>query len=194
MTRILIAIILLVGAGTVFFMFTEPLFSRPLSIDNDGVIDGGIRALNAKKSQLNIALETASNIEEEIGKLNSKYNNLGRDQLERLNKFLPDQVDNVQLIIDINNIAASHGMTLKSLKLKSENNQDAASVIQRAGSLETGTVSLAFSVSGPYQVLRDFLADLARSLRVVEINNLTFGSADKDFYDYSIDLKTFWLK
>jgi Tfp pilus assembly protein PilO len=138
-----------------------------------------------------------------VDDLERNYNSFSDDQLTRLAKVLPDNVDNVQLIIDINNIAALHGMRIKGIKVKTEEEQNAknggdaatrARAIARGNVPQQANVSIAFNVNGSYSEFISFLSDLQKSLRVVDMSGLSFAADDKDFYTYNVELKTYWLK
>jgi Tfp pilus assembly protein PilO len=198
MMRILFPIILIAIAGAIYFAFTDPLINGPLLAANPkdpSIIDGGILALRVEKASLNEALKHARELGKEIDRLRNTYNNLPPDQIKRLDDLLPDTVDNVQLIIDINNIAKSHGMEIKNINIKTEEDRTQTSVISRPGSMEQGSVALSFSVTGSYDVFQSFLIDMARSLRVVDIISIGVASTNTPGnYQYSIEIKTYWLK
>ena len=46
-----------------------------------------------------------------------------------------------------------------------------------------------FTVSGTYESLKLFLTDLGRSLRIVDITDLSFSAQDLDLYEFSINLR-----
>ena len=45
----------------------------------------------------------------------SRFNAFKTEDLDRLRKLLPDHVDNVRLILDLDNLAARHGMALQNV-------------------------------------------------------------------------------
>ncbi len=197
MMRFIFPIILIALAAGLFFGFTDPLMNAPLepSTAINPTVKGGIKALREEKAKLDEALTNARKLSERMDALTMEYNNLPPEKLARLNQFLPDTVDNVQLIIDINNIAKNHGMSIRDVKVQTEEPKTQTSVISRPGSMEQGSVALSFVVSGPYRVFQDFLIDLSRSVRVVDINSAVLGAAPvKGVYDYNVELKTYWLK
>jgi Tfp pilus assembly protein PilO len=198
MIRVLLPIILIALAAAIFFVFTDPLINGPLlaaPAKDQSIINGGILALRVEKDSLNQALKHARELGKEIDRLRNTYNNLPPDQIKRLDDLLPNTVDNVQLIIDINNIAKSHGMEIKNINIKTEEERTQASVISRPGSMEQGAVTLGFSVNGSYSVFQSFLVDLAQSLRVVDITSVTVAAGDRPgSYQYNIEVKTYWLK
>ena len=60
--------------------------------------------LMAERNQYKFALENSNNLITERNRLVEKNNNFPSNDLERLKKLLPDHIDNVRLIIDIDNI------------------------------------------------------------------------------------------
>jgi len=197
MMRLIVPIVLIALAAGLFFGFTDPLINGSLepSTPTNPTVKGGIKALRAEKAKLDEALTNARKLSERMDELTMEYNNLPPDKLARLNQFLPDTVDNVQLIIDINNIAKAHGMSIRDVKVQTEEPKTQTSVISRSGSMEQGSVALSFVVSGPYRVFQDFLIDLSKSVRVVDINTAVVSAGQaRGVYDYNVELKTYWLK
>ncbi len=198
MTRLLFPLIMIVLAVGLFFGVTDKVINAPLQQVGTPAkpkVTGGIVALQAEKAKLDEALTNARKLAERMDKLTAAYNALPADKLERLDLFLPDDVDNVQLIIDINNIAKAHGMAIRDVKIATEEPKTQTSVISRPGSMEQGSVGLSFTVSGPYRVFQDFLIDLSRSIRIVDIESVDLTvSGTKGLYDYHVELKTHWLK
>ncbi|HYC83117.1 MAG TPA: type 4a pilus biogenesis protein PilO [Candidatus Paceibacterota bacterium] len=195
--RLIVPIVLIALAAGLFFGFTDPLINGSLepSTPTNPTVKGGIKALRAEKAKLDEALTNARKLSERMDELTMEYNNLPPDKLARLNQFLPDTVDNVQLIIDINNIAKAHGMSIRDVKVQTEEPKTQTSVISRSGSMEQGSVALSFVVSGPYRVFQDFLIDLSKSVRVVDINTAVVSAGQaRGVYDYNVELKTYWLK
>ena len=85
-------------------------------------------------------------------------------------------------------------MTIRNLRIKADEEKGEASVIEGGERMNKGAVTLGFSVSGSYENLQAFLADLAKSLRLVDVTSVTFSSNDRNVYDYNIELQTYWLK
>jgi len=116
--------------------------------------------------------------------------------LARLDEFLPDHVDNIQLIIDVNGIAKKNGMVIKNVKVTT--GADGANTVG-AKSLSTldprlGAMILSFSVTGTYDAYKKLVADLASSLRIIDISSVSFATDDKGIYTYNLSIKTYWLK
>ena len=171
-------ILVLVAVG-VFFWLVDPLYQK-------------IGTLRQEVASFNSALAKSKELQAVRDELLSKYNAFGTTDLDRLERMLPDNVDNVRLIMDINSVAARYNMSLKNTKIVIVD--EAKSGLLGPDRKKYGSVQLEFSVAGSYSAFLSFLKDLEESLRIVDVVGLSFSSADKDFYDYNVLLQTYWLK
>ncbi|MBI2100518.1 MAG: type 4a pilus biogenesis protein PilO [Candidatus Vogelbacteria bacterium] len=173
--KIILPFLILGLAAVVFFYFTAPVLDQ-------------IDALKVQKAELAVALAHANKLKERQDELAALYNAIDPTDEKNLEEFLPNNIDNVRLIIDINDIAKEYGLTIRNPNIvKEETKKDKPS----AG--ENSAV-ISFAVSSSYEILKLFLADLARSLRIVDIDSLSFTANDRNLYDYQISLQTYWLK
>jgi len=179
--KALIALILIALGAGLFFGFTDPHYQH-------------LKNLQLQAADYNQALSQSKILLAQRQALSDQYDQIDPTSLDRIKKLVPDSVDNVRLIIDINGIAARRGMTIKSIRIAGASggtNQNAIGPDNNP----YGSISLTFSVTAPYDRFKQFLKDLEQSLRLVDITSLSFGSSDKsDQYDYSITLRTYWLK
>lgn len=155
----------------------------------------GLNELLAERANLNQALANADRIKNKINDLQKIESSIDPTDLEKLNKFIPSHVDNVNLLIDINNIAVKGGMTIKNVRVRStagtNNSSATAAASNQSGILPT---YMTFSVVGNYQALIGFLDDLANSLRVVDPVSLSFAVDEKGVNQYNFEIKTYWVK
>jgi len=55
-------------------------------------------------------------------------------------------------------------------------------------------VDLGFTVTAPYTTFQAFLADLEHSLRLIDVEKITFkGAGTADSADYTLSIRTYWL-
>lgn len=150
----------------------------------------------AERSNLNNALANADRIKTKILDLQKVKNSISQTDLEKLDKFIPSHVDNVNLLIDINNIAVKQGMIIKNVRVRtdSESGSDTGSLPAATGQSQIMPTYMSFSVSGNYQALTSFLDDLSNSLRVVDPISLSFAVDDKGLNQYNFEIKTYWVK
>jgi Tfp pilus assembly protein PilO len=121
-----------------------------------------------------------------------KRGEIDPENLVKLEKLLPDNIDNIKLIIDMNRIAQKHTLSLKNIRLDSGVKIDSEKIGK--DNKKYGTVGLSFSVNSSYDNFQNFLNDLEKSLRLVDITDLSVTSNDTGLYDFSVSLKTYWLK
>jgi Tfp pilus assembly protein PilO len=165
--------------------------------------------LNTKTqiASYNEALNNSKSLENERDKLTKKYNSIDPINLEKLNKLLPDSVDNIRLILEIEKLALPYGMVLKDVRYDTASGNKANDVTTGSDFTATkqtsyGTWDLEFSVQGTYFNFLSFLKDLENNLRIVDVVSVDFSSGStsvtnpnlSESYKYSIKIKTYWLK
>lgn len=143
------------------------------------------------------ALDKSKELKEVRDSLLSKYNTFSTNDLDRLEKLLPDHVDNVRLVLDIDHIASTYGMRIKNVKISVVDNRQEG-VIGPSDKLYE-SVGLSFSITSSYDTLKQFIKDLEKSLRIVDVMNISLTSSETEeiknnLYKYNIELKTYWLK
>lgn len=115
-------------------------------------------------------------------------------QEERLEKFLPDSVDNVRLLIDLDAIAAELGLTIGNTAFNSGGGGDA----NRTDTTDEGlyeTITLSFSFVSNYDDFKSFLRLLQQSLRLIDVTDITVQTSnDPEFSTYKFVINTYWLK
>src|SRR5581483_1768406 len=104
MSRIAIPFLLVLVAVGLFLGFTRPLIDE-------------VDAIQQQTSDLNKVLDNASELATVRDSLLKQYNEISEDDRARLNKAVPDQVDNVRLIIDVDTIAGRYGMQLRNAQV-----------------------------------------------------------------------------
>lgn len=195
MFRFIIPFVLIGIAVTTFFMFTNPIYKD-------------ISELRTEVASYNEALGNSKALENERDKLTAKYNSIDPDNLTKLQKLLPESIDNIRLILEIEKIALPYGMVLKDVKYNTvEKNTGTITPIQGGTAAvsvnkDYGVWNLEFSTEGSYNNFINFTKDLENNLRIVDISSIDFISTDTrvssatsiPFYKYNFKIKTYWLK
>ncbi|NDB59043.1 hypothetical protein EB001_11380 [bacterium] len=191
MNKNLTPLILIVLAVGIYFTFTRAKIDELQAI----------RQVNAQYEQ---ALKNSEKLVKVRDTVRDNYNKISQDDQERLEKILPDNVDNVRLIIDVSGVAARHELVMKNVKTTTPKDASEPVVDTAMGQGGMGapapsqstysTVTLNFSVSSNYQNFLNFLKDIEASLRIIEVSKITIKSSDTGIYDYNVEIKTFWLK
>jgi Tfp pilus assembly protein PilO len=191
--------IILIGiTASLFFMFTNPIY-------ND------IANLKAQVGSYDDALSNSKMLENERDKLTAKYNDIDPSNLTKLEKFLPQNVDNIRLVLEIEQVATPYGMILKDVRYNTPAEASAgvgAVTVQGSGNTaasDYGVFELQFSTSGTYNNFIDFTKDLEKNLRIVDISAISFSSNtsgaglltqpnSSETYKYDFKIKTYYLK
>ena len=196
MFKFLVPTILIIISVGVFLNFTAPTYQE-------------LTDLRAQAVSLDEALSNSKDLEKERDKLTQKYNSINPENLAKIQKLLPDNVDNIRLILEIEKIAAPYGMALRDVTYDTENKKDAGPEVVQGGSefvreanKDYGVLSLGFSTQSTYNGLIAFLKDLETNLRIVDVISVSFtsdvGAEPKpgfdEVYKYNIKIKTYWLK
>lgn len=198
--RNLTPVILIVLSIGIFFFLIDPSYKD-------------VQLLQAEVAENNKTLDIAKKLSTRREELRARFNQISQDEKAELEKLLPDTVDNVRLIIDINNIAEQFGIVIRDISINSEEETgtQTSSVrtqgssfegvieensIQYVDTTKIGVISFSFSVSAKYEVFLEFLKQLEESLRIVDIRNIEINRNTEDgvFYDYKVTLDTYWLK
>src|SRR3989344_1912018 len=103
MTSRLLPFFALILALGIFFGYVNPLWS------------GKIAEQRAAIAQDDQALDSAKHYVERENQLTGQRNSIDPAALARLELFLPDSVDNIGLILDMNSLAARSGLNLSSV-------------------------------------------------------------------------------
>lgn len=154
-----------------------------------------IEVVTADIAKYDDALDSAKEIMAVRDKLAARYNSFDPEDLKRLEKMLPKNVDNVRLIIDIDTLAAQYGMRLTSISVgETSVGTKVGEKLGPSGTVHQ-SVDIGFSTTSTYQNFRKFMRALETSLRIVDVKNLTFSStSDGPDYVFQLSLSTYWLK
>jgi len=201
MMRFIMPIVLIGISISVFFMFTDPLYKD-------------VGTLGTKVTSYNEALNNSTMLENERDKLTAKFGTINPDNLTKLQKLLPENIDNIRLILEIEKIASPYNMVLTDVKYNATDKSVAAPTVSetQGGAIAKSVVKnygifdLEFSTTGSYNNFIAFLKDLESNLRIVDMLSVEFSSdtstsannnpktASSEVYKYNFKIRTYWLK
>jgi len=153
-----------------------------------------VMVLRDRSTQYKGILANIIEIEQKRDDLKVKYENLPKEDVQRLEKVLPSQSDIVSLAVNFDSIAARYGISIKSINSTDSSTQSAEGIVQAPSSslYHEATVTLSFIAN--YESFRAFMSDIEKSLRIIDIQSVTFNSSDDGLYDFKVTVKTYWLK
>lgn len=184
--RVILPSILIAAAIGLFVMYTNNAYQGP----------GGIKSLQTQISAFDDALDKAQDLKSSRDHLISKRNTFSEENVQRLERILPDNVDNIRFVIDINGIAARHNLSLKNVALGTVSDSKSSRSALAVGSSgdPVGSAEISFGLSATYEEFLAFLQDLEHSLRIVDIEKISFKSSDTESkYEYTLTVRTYWL-
>ncbi len=178
-----------------FLMFVNPMYKE-------------VSLLKTEINSYNEALNNSNVLDNERDKLTKKFNSIDPADLDKLQKLLPDNVDNIRLILEIEKLASPYGMVLKDVRYDTEKKDDSTKTgvlqagqgISNLGNADYGVWTLEFSTEGSYKNFLNFTRDLENNLRIVDVSSIQFSSINdtvkntSETYKYAFKIKTYWMK
>ena len=181
MMRLFIPFILVAVAIGLFMLYTNPTYQT-------------IKELQVQNNSYDAALTKAQELHTVRDQLLSKRNSFSTGDIDKLKHILPDNVDNIRLIIDINNIASRHNLALTNVDLGDMSKQRTVQAGTEGAANPVGSVVIGFAVStGNYDDFLAFLQDLEHSLRLVDVNKIGFTTGSTGITTYTMSVRTYWL-
>lgn len=195
MSRLFPAIALILAIG-LFFGYINPTRT------------GSIAETQAQIDSYDSALEAADRFKEKESELIREQAAIPQDKLERLKTFLPDGVNNVQIILDLNSLAARSRVTLSNFNIvgspDTTGSQTAAPGAEAQGPAGTGfglaseqaidSLEITVSATGTYEAFRTFLDGIERSLRLLDVVSVSVSDSDTGIYTYDMTIRLYWLR
>lgn len=144
------------------------------------------------------ALENAAKFNEELGRLAQTANSFSVSERRALDRFLPEKVDEVRVMRDLETIVENNNMVLGSLSFEGDGMSNITEVSneetsQNKSPINVGVARFELSVSGTYEQLKHLLQDIERNVYLLEVVTVDFIPAEGDLYTYSIRLETYSL-
>ncbi len=171
MTR-LIPLLAIAIAVAVLFMYVKPTYS------------GSVATTKAAILSDDQALAAAEAYAEKENQLLSARDAIAPENLTRLEQFLPSSVNNVQMILDLNALAARSGVVIKDVGVATP---------PEVSTGQIGEIDLTLSATATYAQFRTFLESVERSARVLDVGALAVTGSETGVYTYTLTLRLYWL-
>jgi len=179
--QFLIPIILIMISVGLFASWVDPTYQT-------------IKERQVEKARYDETLAKTVQIREFRNEIDQKYKAIPEEDLERLDKMLPTHIDNIRLILDVNSVASKKGMTIRDIKIDLQDNGSGVEEIDVSDQGLFGTVGFSFTVVTTYDNFKDFIDDLALSLRIIDVNSIEISSIPEEdnFYRFNVGIQTYW--
>lgn len=183
MHRVLPVVLIIVSIA-IFVLYVSPMFKEK------------IKPLQEEIARSNAALAAARDFKEKEAQIASERALIPLETVEKIQKFLPDGVDNVQLVVDLNALASRSGVRLSNFNIK-ENEQVVAespeSLLTGGGRKGTDSLDLSMTVDGTYAAFRAFLYGVEHSLRPIDVTETIITNSNSGVYSYDVTFRIYWL-
>jgi type II secretory pathway pseudopilin PulG len=200
----IISIILIAASIAFFIFFTQPKWTE-------------LKANRLEVEKLNIAQDNAKKLKLKIDTLLNTKKDISEDDQNKIQKMIPDNVENVKLIIDFDKMLQDLVDKKGTANLYKSNDAENAGkisienpkILQSSATIDgtfdtsqLGVADFSFSVSLTYNDFIDFLKRIETSTRIFDIESISFstpnltGSKNPNevIYNFNVTLKTYWLK
>lgn len=183
MTRLIPVLAILIALG-LFFGYINPTITGPISVTQ------------AEIDNINSALAAAERFKEKEAQLAIERSAIPPESLVRLEAFLPDGVDNVQLILDLDALAARTGLTLANFETGEPSADPAANAdgVVVSSDAPIDSIELSTSGKGTYAAFRAFLDAAEVSLRPLDLVSLTVKTSENGVHTYDMTFRLYWLR
>lgn len=178
MFKFALPIFLILLSGGLFFFFVDPNYQE-------------IQALREEQSQYDEALNKSAELRVVRDTLLSSYNTFDPKDIEKLDKIIPDNVDNVRLVMEIDALASKYGAVIRKVDVNSSINETES---LGRNIKKYNTINLNLVIESSYSDFVKFLGDLSSSLRIIDVNNLSFESTELGLYQFKLSFETYWIK
>lgn len=187
--KVLTPVLLVIVAIAGFFMFVKPRYAE-------------IQDLRAQAAQAEDTLSKVKAAQDKNNQLVATLNSLNTADLDRLQKTLPDSIDTLRYLVDLQHLASNYKVSLQGISFQTTGilgNGGAAGSSKTAPASGTkpksfDSTTIHFSVSLSYRDFIAFMQDLERIMRITDTTAVTFSPSKNGIYDYAVTIKTYWLK
>lgn len=182
----LLAVIAFAVALGIFFFYINPTLSGPIAAAKSSIATD------------ESALAAAATFTAQVKKLQDAEKAIGTNNLNRLSLLLPDSVNNIGLILDLDALAARSGLQVSSIDVAPiAQSTDSTMGPADTGSAQAGSYqSMDFSISaaGSYSALKTFLGGLEKSQRLLDVQDISLQGSDTGIYTYKMKIRLYWLR
>jgi len=181
--RSALPLLLIVSAFGLFYVFINPRYQNT-------------KILQEEASQYEEALAKVEELKVVRDELLTQFNSLPEENVEKLNRIVPDRVNTVKLVADIDSVAGRHGITVSNIMVVEEDANASTGVVEPSLAKPYKVITVSMSFTSNYGNVIPFLSDLEKSLQVVDIKILGFDSSasNSNLYQHELSLETYWMR
>lgn len=173
---------MLIVSVALFYTFTSPQWDQ-------------VANLRAQEQEHAQTLRDAAAIMELRDNLMATYRSFPEADIERIKRILPDEADLVQLAYEMDVLASQHGIAVDSVSASNASDDGASSIeISESSAPVHQKATVTFGFLANYPSFSPLLADLEKSLRIMDVRSVSFVVNEAGLYDHTVTVDTYWLK
>lgn len=184
------AIILFFAAIGLVFMIARPMWDE-------------IALLRAESKVIADNLAQLKEVEAIRDELLNTYNSISKSDLSRLEEFLPTKANTEDLLVSMENFTKSLGIQLKNINFAVVSDSSQLAAVSEtmpdgtpvpAGPALPNTVNYNMAVSASYEVFRTLVGAFEKNLRLADLNEVSFSTAESGVYSFALKVKSYYQK
>ena len=197
--KTLITILLLIFSGVLFFLLVMPKVRE-------------VRELASTKTRLQGEVETVREKIVSTKNTIAKFTAIEQGDITRIEAALPKEIDLPNLLVLVESLISSSGLITQDIDVLASKpivrraaaqttSQSAGGISPRFLSAPTeedrghAVATIAFSMLGTYESFKAFLQDAERSLRIFDVETISFSSpasGQSAVFSFSMKMKTYY--
>ena len=198
--KTLITILLLIFSGALFFLLVMPQFRE-------------VRDLKVANTRLRGEVESVREKITSTKKAIAKFKAIEQEDIARIEAALPKEIDLPNLLVLVESLISSSGLITQDIDVLASKpivvraaaqttSQGARGISPRFLSKATEedrghrAATIVFSMLGTYESFKGFLADAERSLRIFDVETISFSSPasgeGSGIFRFSMKMKTYY--
>jgi Tfp pilus assembly protein PilO len=181
MANLLVPIALLISSVGLFFTYISPAYDT-------------LKAFQDQNTRLDATLAKFDEVIEAKEKLTREYVSIAQVDLDNLNLIIPNDIDAVQTIIILDNLAQTNNISVDSFTIPNESEMSSARKESDSGeSVTYSTATFQAVLLGSYENMKRFLYQIERSLSIMDTAEFQVGT-DKEsgLFKFTVVLTTYW--
>ncbi len=143
------------------------------------------------------SIEAVKQIENKTTELLTQVKNIEPEVKNKIETILPNSLDFVRLISQIDNVASNYGVRINDISVVEKNaNPDLGAGTNSPGGFEVlnyNSAVISFTFVSDYNNFINFTDELERSLRILDIKNLQIRPTALNSYEFRVSYETYWL-
>ncbi len=148
------------------------VYIKPMTVE--------VKARKAEKEEYTKVLTRVDEIKIKRDTIIEEYNSIPPEEIDRLNKIIPEKINSVSLLNDLSVLGSTYGIVIKDFKVADPDNSSRDVIGGGApGSYKTSHITM--SIVAQYEDFLNFLEDIEYSLSLLDVVNINIlpGSLTK---------------